>query len=207
MDIALRLGRRALGTTSENPNVGCVIVTDGRLVGGLPALALDAAGRREFGLRCRRFSGRDEGFGRIGHRQRGEAGALDRRLLAAGPLGELLHPGRREAPGIGEVRRRMLPEVETAQGYVFDRRHLDPTNRCEHLSDVLRISVIPDVDLDTHFHAGIPLFRCAARNSFLNSIRSFPRLFWPTPLHTPQNVSPQEFPSIRSPSVASSQSA
>ena len=33
MDIALRLGRRALGTTSENPNVGCVIVKDTRLVG------------------------------------------------------------------------------------------------------------------------------------------------------------------------------
>ncbi|WP_374332730.1 bifunctional diaminohydroxyphosphoribosylaminopyrimidine deaminase/5-amino-6-(5-phosphoribosylamino)uracil reductase RibD [Aestuariivirga sp.] len=33
MDVALRLGRRALGTTAENPNVGCVIVHDGRLVG------------------------------------------------------------------------------------------------------------------------------------------------------------------------------
>ncbi len=33
MDQALRLGRRALGTTAENPNVGCVIVRDGRLVG------------------------------------------------------------------------------------------------------------------------------------------------------------------------------
>ena len=33
MDQALRLGRRALGTTAENPNVGCVIVNDGRLVG------------------------------------------------------------------------------------------------------------------------------------------------------------------------------
>jgi diaminohydroxyphosphoribosylaminopyrimidine deaminase/5-amino-6-(5-phosphoribosylamino)uracil reductase len=33
MDVALRLGRRALGTTAENPNVGCVIVKDGRLVG------------------------------------------------------------------------------------------------------------------------------------------------------------------------------
>ena len=33
MDVALRLGRRALGTTAENPNVGCVIVRDGRLVG------------------------------------------------------------------------------------------------------------------------------------------------------------------------------
>lgn len=33
MDLALRLGRRALGTTAENPNVGCVIVQDGRLVG------------------------------------------------------------------------------------------------------------------------------------------------------------------------------
>lgn len=33
MDYALRLGRRALGTTAENPNVGCVIVSDGRLVG------------------------------------------------------------------------------------------------------------------------------------------------------------------------------
>ena len=33
MDVALRLGRRALGNTAENPNVGCVIVSDGRLVG------------------------------------------------------------------------------------------------------------------------------------------------------------------------------
>ncbi len=33
MDVALRLGRRALGTTAENPNVGCVIVHDGRLAG------------------------------------------------------------------------------------------------------------------------------------------------------------------------------
>jgi len=33
MDYALRLGRRALGTTAENPNVGCVIVKDGRLTG------------------------------------------------------------------------------------------------------------------------------------------------------------------------------
>jgi diaminohydroxyphosphoribosylaminopyrimidine deaminase/5-amino-6-(5-phosphoribosylamino)uracil reductase len=33
MDCALRLGRRALGTTAENPNVGCVIVKDGRLIG------------------------------------------------------------------------------------------------------------------------------------------------------------------------------
>jgi diaminohydroxyphosphoribosylaminopyrimidine deaminase/5-amino-6-(5-phosphoribosylamino)uracil reductase len=33
MDVALRLGRRALGTTAENPNVGCVIVGDGRLLG------------------------------------------------------------------------------------------------------------------------------------------------------------------------------
>ena len=33
MDVALRLGRRALGTTAENPNVGCVIVKDGRLLG------------------------------------------------------------------------------------------------------------------------------------------------------------------------------
>ena len=33
MDYALRLGRRALGTTAENPNVGCVIVRDSRLVG------------------------------------------------------------------------------------------------------------------------------------------------------------------------------
>ncbi len=33
MDEALRLGRRALGTTAENPNVGCVIVRDGRLLG------------------------------------------------------------------------------------------------------------------------------------------------------------------------------
>ncbi|MGH6853882.1 MAG: bifunctional diaminohydroxyphosphoribosylaminopyrimidine deaminase/5-amino-6-(5-phosphoribosylamino)uracil reductase RibD [Aestuariivirga sp.] len=33
MDYALRLGRRALGTTAENPPVGCVIVKDGRLLG------------------------------------------------------------------------------------------------------------------------------------------------------------------------------
>ncbi|MCA3561310.1 MAG: bifunctional diaminohydroxyphosphoribosylaminopyrimidine deaminase/5-amino-6-(5-phosphoribosylamino)uracil reductase RibD [Aestuariivirga sp.] len=33
MDVALRLGRRALGATAENPNVGCVIVRDGRLLG------------------------------------------------------------------------------------------------------------------------------------------------------------------------------
>lgn len=33
MELALRLGRRALGTTAENPNVGCVIIRDGRLVG------------------------------------------------------------------------------------------------------------------------------------------------------------------------------
>lgn len=33
MELALRLGRRALGTTAENPNVGCVIVKDGRLLG------------------------------------------------------------------------------------------------------------------------------------------------------------------------------
>ena len=33
MDYALRLGRRALGTTAENPNVGCVIVSDGAVVG------------------------------------------------------------------------------------------------------------------------------------------------------------------------------
>jgi diaminohydroxyphosphoribosylaminopyrimidine deaminase / 5-amino-6-(5-phosphoribosylamino)uracil reductase len=33
MDVALRLGRRALGTTAENPNVGCVIVKEGRLLG------------------------------------------------------------------------------------------------------------------------------------------------------------------------------
>ncbi len=33
MDYALRLGRRALGNTAENPNVGCVIVKDGRLLG------------------------------------------------------------------------------------------------------------------------------------------------------------------------------
>ena len=33
MDYALRLGRRALGATAENPNVGCVIVRDGCVVG------------------------------------------------------------------------------------------------------------------------------------------------------------------------------
>jgi diaminohydroxyphosphoribosylaminopyrimidine deaminase/5-amino-6-(5-phosphoribosylamino)uracil reductase len=33
MDVALRLSRRALGTTAENPPVGCVIVKDGRLLG------------------------------------------------------------------------------------------------------------------------------------------------------------------------------
>ena len=33
MDYALRLGRRALGTTAENPPVGCVIVKEDRLLG------------------------------------------------------------------------------------------------------------------------------------------------------------------------------
>jgi len=33
MSYALRLGRRAMGTTAENPNVGCVIVRDGRVLG------------------------------------------------------------------------------------------------------------------------------------------------------------------------------
>ena len=33
MDVALRLGRRALGTTAENPAVGCVIVNEGRVLG------------------------------------------------------------------------------------------------------------------------------------------------------------------------------
>jgi diaminohydroxyphosphoribosylaminopyrimidine deaminase / 5-amino-6-(5-phosphoribosylamino)uracil reductase len=33
MDYALRLGRRAQGTTAENPAVGCVLVKDGRVVG------------------------------------------------------------------------------------------------------------------------------------------------------------------------------
>lgn len=33
MDYALRLGRRALGTTAKNPPVGCVIVKEGRVVG------------------------------------------------------------------------------------------------------------------------------------------------------------------------------
>ena len=33
MDYALRLGRRALGTTFENPPVGCVLVRDGRVLG------------------------------------------------------------------------------------------------------------------------------------------------------------------------------
>ena len=33
MDYALRLGRRALGTTAENPAVGCVIVKAGRVLG------------------------------------------------------------------------------------------------------------------------------------------------------------------------------
>jgi diaminohydroxyphosphoribosylaminopyrimidine deaminase / 5-amino-6-(5-phosphoribosylamino)uracil reductase len=33
MDYALRLGRRALGTTAENPNVGCVIIKDDRVLG------------------------------------------------------------------------------------------------------------------------------------------------------------------------------
>ncbi|WP_373505644.1 bifunctional diaminohydroxyphosphoribosylaminopyrimidine deaminase/5-amino-6-(5-phosphoribosylamino)uracil reductase RibD, partial [Aestuariivirga sp.] len=33
MDYALRLGRRALGTTAENPNVGCAIVKDERVLG------------------------------------------------------------------------------------------------------------------------------------------------------------------------------
>jgi diaminohydroxyphosphoribosylaminopyrimidine deaminase/5-amino-6-(5-phosphoribosylamino)uracil reductase len=33
MELALRLGRRAMGTTAENPNVGCVLVRDDRLIG------------------------------------------------------------------------------------------------------------------------------------------------------------------------------
>ncbi len=33
MDYALRLGRQALGTTAENPPVGCVIVKEGRVLG------------------------------------------------------------------------------------------------------------------------------------------------------------------------------
>jgi diaminohydroxyphosphoribosylaminopyrimidine deaminase / 5-amino-6-(5-phosphoribosylamino)uracil reductase len=33
MDYALRLGRRALGTTAENPPVGCVVVRDGKVLG------------------------------------------------------------------------------------------------------------------------------------------------------------------------------
>lgn len=33
MDYAIRLGHRALGTTAENPPVGCVIVKDDRLIG------------------------------------------------------------------------------------------------------------------------------------------------------------------------------
>jgi diaminohydroxyphosphoribosylaminopyrimidine deaminase / 5-amino-6-(5-phosphoribosylamino)uracil reductase len=33
MELALRLGRRALGNTAENPPVGCVIVKDARIVG------------------------------------------------------------------------------------------------------------------------------------------------------------------------------
>ena len=33
MDYALRLGRRALGTTAENPNAGCVIIREGRVLG------------------------------------------------------------------------------------------------------------------------------------------------------------------------------
>ena len=33
MDYALSLGRRALGTTAENPPVGCVVVKDGRVLG------------------------------------------------------------------------------------------------------------------------------------------------------------------------------
>jgi diaminohydroxyphosphoribosylaminopyrimidine deaminase / 5-amino-6-(5-phosphoribosylamino)uracil reductase len=33
MEYAQRLGRRALGTTAENPNVGCVIVKDDRVLG------------------------------------------------------------------------------------------------------------------------------------------------------------------------------
>ncbi|NQW10750.1 MAG: bifunctional diaminohydroxyphosphoribosylaminopyrimidine deaminase/5-amino-6-(5-phosphoribosylamino)uracil reductase RibD [Alphaproteobacteria bacterium] len=33
MDVALRLARRAVGDTAENPPVGCVLVRDGRIVG------------------------------------------------------------------------------------------------------------------------------------------------------------------------------
>lgn len=42
MALAVRLGHRALGTTAENPPVGCVIVKDGRLLG----LGATAAGGR-----------------------------------------------------------------------------------------------------------------------------------------------------------------
>lgn len=59
MDYALRLGRRALGTTAENPNVGCVIVREGQLLGlgwtqpgGRPhaeTVALEMAGQKARG--------------------------------------------------------------------------------------------------------------------------------------------------------------
>lgn len=59
MGYALRLGRRALGTTAENPNVGCVVVKEDRVVGigwtqagGRPhaeVVALQMAGERARG--------------------------------------------------------------------------------------------------------------------------------------------------------------
>ena len=33
MELALRMGRRNLGATAENPSVGCIIVKDGLIVG------------------------------------------------------------------------------------------------------------------------------------------------------------------------------
>jgi len=58
MDYALRLGRRALGTTAENPNVGCVIVKDGRVLsvgwtqaGGRPHAETEALGEAGEGAR------------------------------------------------------------------------------------------------------------------------------------------------------------
>lgn len=59
MEAALALGERGRGRTAPNPNVGCVIVRDGRVVGrgwtqpgGRPhaeAMALAAAGEHTHG--------------------------------------------------------------------------------------------------------------------------------------------------------------
>ncbi|MDQ2892994.1 MAG: deaminase, partial [Pseudomonadota bacterium] len=62
MGVALALGERGRGRTAPNPNVGCVIVTAGRVVGrgwtqpgGRPhaeAMALAQAGAKSRGATC-----------------------------------------------------------------------------------------------------------------------------------------------------------